>query len=87
MACCSPPRSPHPATLSTTGATRWWSTPRGKVPLYLLIDIEAKPATVTLFSNPSEGQYQSQQTVTLGEKLPLPAPFGITLDTAGLQAS
>jgi Uma2 family endonuclease len=60
---------------------------QGKVPLYLLIDIEAKPATVTLFSNPSEGQYQSQQTVTLGEKLPLPAPFDITLDTAGLQAS
>jgi Uma2 family endonuclease len=53
---------------------------RGKVPLYLLIDA----GTVTLFGDPYEGSYQSKTTVVVGEKLSLPEPFGIDLDTGGL---
>ena len=49
----------------------------GQVPLYLLVDVD----TVTLFSDPDGGSYRSQTTVTIGEKLTLPEPFGIELDT------
>jgi hypothetical protein len=49
----------------------------GQVPLYLLVDVD----TVTLFSDPDGGSYRSQATVTIGEKLTLPEPFGIELDT------
>ena len=52
----------------------------GEVPLYLLVDVD----TVTLFSDPDGGSYRSQTTVTIGEKLTLPEPFGIELDTGGL---
>jgi Uma2 family endonuclease len=53
---------------------------QGRVPLYLLVDFE----TVTLFSEPRDGSYQSEATVAIGEKLELPDPFGIDLDTVGL---
>jgi Uma2 family endonuclease len=53
---------------------------QGEVPLYLLVDVE----TVTLFSDPDGGSYRSRTTVTIGEKLALPNPFGIELDTGGL---
>jgi Uma2 family endonuclease len=52
----------------------------GQVPLYLLVDFE----TVTLFSDPRDGSYRSQATVTIGEPLMLPEPFGIGLDTGAL---
>jgi hypothetical protein len=53
---------------------------QGGVPLYLLVDF----ATVTLFSAPRDGEYQSQTTVAVGGKLPLPEPFSIDLDTGDL---
>jgi Uma2 family endonuclease len=53
---------------------------RGGVPLYLLLDAE----TVTLFADLDDREYRSQTTVTIGEKLALPEPFGIELDTGGL---
>jgi Uma2 family endonuclease len=52
----------------------------GGVPLYLLVDIE----DVTLFSDPVDGKYETEQTVPFGGELALPEPFGIVLDTAGL---
>jgi Uma2 family endonuclease len=57
----------------------------GGVPLYLVIDIAADPETVTLYSSPRDGRYESSTTVRLGEKLPVPEPFSITLDTAAFQ--
>ena len=53
---------------------------RGGVPLYLLVDAE----TVTVFGDLGGGSYRSRSTVTVGEKLTLPEPFGIELDTGGL---
>jgi Uma2 family endonuclease len=57
---------------------------QGRVPLYLLIDQLADPATVTLFSDPAESNYRSYHAVTAGEALWLPEPFGIALDTRRL---
>jgi Uma2 family endonuclease len=58
---------------------------QGRVPLYLLIDDQARPPAVTLFSNPVDGRYLSEQTVPVGGRLALPEPFGVVLDTAELR--
>jgi hypothetical protein len=71
---------------STAGQDRHVKPPiyaRGGVPLYLLVDFE----TVTLFSDPRDGSYRSQATATIGEKLTLPEPFGIGLDTGILNCT
>jgi Uma2 family endonuclease len=57
----------------------------GEVPLYLLVDVEADPRCVTLFSDPAGGAYRSRTEVPLGGRLSLPEPFGMTLDTACLK--
>jgi Uma2 family endonuclease len=57
---------------------------QGRVPLYLLIDQLADPATVTLFSDPTESSYRTCTPVTAGQTLRLPEPFGISLDTRRL---
>jgi hypothetical protein len=36
-------------------------------------------------SDPRSGTYRSRLTVNMGERLPLPEPFGIALDTRGLR--
>lgn len=59
---------------------------QGRVPLYLLIDQLAEPATVTLFSDPAETSYRSCDRATAGQVLRLPEPFGIALDTHRLLA-
>jgi Uma2 family endonuclease len=59
---------------------------QGRMPLYLLVDIEAAQPTVTLFSDPADGKFRSAVSVPLGEELPLPEPFGMILDTASLSA-
>ena len=55
------------------------------VPLYLLIDPVDEPTAITLFSEPSEDGYRTIDRVVAGEKLRLPEPFGLTLDTAPLR--
>lgn len=50
------------------------------VPLYLLVDTVTR--SVTLFSSPHRNVYHGQFTVDFGEKIRLPEPFDITLDTA-----
>jgi Uma2 family endonuclease len=54
------------------------------IPLYLLVDRFTKPVTISLHSEPGEGGYGNVTTVTAGEKLRLPAPFNLTLDTSSL---
>ncbi|MEU3076537.1 Uma2 family endonuclease [Streptomyces laurentii] len=55
----------------------------GGVPLYLLIDRwHAGRPTATLYGEPKNGLYRVLEVVEFGEKLSLPAPFGLTLDTA-----
>jgi Uma2 family endonuclease len=54
------------------------------IPLYLLVDRFTKPVTVSLHSEPGANGYAKVNTVTAGEKLRLPAPFDLTLDTSSL---
>lgn len=54
------------------------------IPLCLLVDRFTKPLTILLHSEPGKGGYEKVTTVTAGEKLPLPAPFDLTLDTSSL---
>ena len=54
------------------------------VPLYLLVDRFTTPTTVSLFSEPGENGYARIGPVNMGEKLQIPAPFDVTLDTASL---
>ncbi len=53
---------------------------RAGIPLYLLVDRDK--STVTLFSEPSAGDYVGNTTVPFGKPLPLPAPFSFDLETA-----
>lgn len=64
------------------GKPRYYA--QGKVPLYLLVDIEATPPSVTLFARPKAGKYQDRVTVEMGQALSLPLPIGVTLDTEAL---
>jgi Uma2 family endonuclease len=54
------------------------------IPLYLLVDRFTKPVTVSLHSEPGPNGYAKVKTVTAGEKLLVPAPFDLTLDTSSL---
>jgi Uma2 family endonuclease len=54
------------------------------VPFYLLVDRFTDPLSVTLYSEPGNEGYTTIITVGIGEKLHLPDPFGITLDTSTL---
>ncbi len=54
------------------------------VPFYLLVDRFTDPLSVTLHSEPGDEGYATITTVGVGEKLHLPDPFGITLDTSAL---
>ena len=53
------------------------------VPLYLLLDPTVSPLTATLHE--LDGlDYDAGITVRAGERLPLPAPFDVTLDIGSL---
>ncbi|MGH3207089.1 MAG: Uma2 family endonuclease [Trebonia sp.] len=54
------------------------------IPLYLLVDRFTKPVTVSLRSAPGANGYARVKTVTAGEKLRIPAPFDLALDTSSL---
>lgn len=54
------------------------------IPLYLLVDRFTKPVTISLHCEPGMDGYAKVATATAGEKLRLPAPFGLTLDTSTL---
>lgn len=56
------------------------------VPFYLLVDRFADPLSVTLHSGPGDKGYATTTRVGAGDKLQLPDPFGITLDTSALPA-
>ncbi|WP_326820337.1 Uma2 family endonuclease [Streptosporangium sp. NBC_01756] len=54
----------------------------GLVPVMLLVDPVAAPATVTVFSDPKGGEYQTVSRVSVGSPLRLPDPVGFTLETS-----
>jgi Uma2 family endonuclease len=54
------------------------------IPVYLLVDPVADPGSVALYSEPGPKGYVRLTTVPIGEKLEIPDPIGLTLDTARL---
>ena len=54
------------------------------IPFYLLVDRFTRPVTISLHSGPGPNGYAKVDTVTAGEKLQIPAPFDLTLDTSAL---
>ncbi len=64
--------------------TKRWGYAHAPVPLYLLIDRwDDNGPTVTLFSDPADGDYRHSERVPFGEPICLPAPFDLELATAG----
>ncbi|MEV0187750.1 Uma2 family endonuclease [Kitasatospora purpeofusca] len=53
------------------------------IPCYLLVD--RGTGTVTLFTQPEDGDYITTTKVEFGKPLDLPAPFSFTLDTGPLR--
>ncbi|MFF3622516.1 Uma2 family endonuclease [Streptomyces sp. NPDC002467] len=51
------------------------------VPVYLVVDMQ--DSEITCFWDPSPHGYRSRTTVSFGEPLPVPAPFGFKIDTTG----
>ncbi|MEU1730038.1 Uma2 family endonuclease [Streptosporangium sp. NPDC020145] len=54
----------------------------GEVPVMVIIDPVATPATVTVLSDPKEGAYLTSTRVAMGSPVHLPEPVGFTLDTS-----
>jgi Uma2 family endonuclease len=54
------------------------------VPFYLLVDRFTDPLSVILHSEPGDQGYAATTMVGIGEKLHIPAPFDIALDTSAL---
>ncbi|MCZ0981015.1 Uma2 family endonuclease [Streptomyces diastatochromogenes] len=72
-----------PSNASTDRITKAAGYAEAGVPLYLLIDRHAPGGpTVTLYGEPKAGVYRVLRAVPFGEEIHLPAPFGLTLDTA-----
>ncbi|BET48068.1 Uma2 family endonuclease [Kitasatospora aureofaciens] len=58
------------------------------VPLYLLIDgLAPGGPTVTLYGEPEDGTYRVLTSVEHGERLTLPDPFGLEIDTGAFPTS
>ncbi len=54
------------------------------VPIYLLIDPHDGDGSTTVYSHPDgKGLYRDEHRAMFGEKLTLPEPLGLELDTTG----
>lgn len=53
---------------------------QGLVPVYLLVDRDR--STVTIFSQPEDGDYIQARRYPFGKEVPLPEPFSFDLDTS-----
>ncbi|WP_304452060.1 Uma2 family endonuclease [Nocardiopsis sp. YSL2] len=67
----------------TDRKNRLWGYAHAPVPLYLLIDAwDENGPSVTLYELPGNGRYNHATTVDFGEKITLPEPFGLDIDTS-----
>ncbi|MEV7005810.1 Uma2 family endonuclease [Streptosporangium sp. NPDC051022] len=53
----------------------------GRIPVMVIIDPVATPATVTVLSDPKDGVYLTSSRVAVGTPVHIPDPVGFTLDT------
>jgi Uma2 family endonuclease len=54
------------------------------IPLYLIID--TRESMIAMFAGPSPRGYLRSEVIAIGDKLDLPEPFALTLDTATMPA-
>ncbi|MGW4423508.1 hypothetical protein [Streptosporangium sp. NPDC004631] len=54
----------------------------GGIPVMVIIDPVATPATVTVLSDPKDGVYLTSTRVAVGTPVHIPDPIGFTLDTS-----
>ncbi|KOX16989.1 restriction endonuclease [Nocardiopsis sp. NRRL B-16309] len=67
----------------TDRKAKLWGYAHGPVPLYLLVDAwDENGPSVTLYELPGNGRYNHATTVDFGEKITLPEPFGLDIDTS-----
>lgn len=53
---------------------------QSEIPLYLVID--PRESMITIFTGPSSRGYRRSEVIVIGDKLDLPEPFNVTLDTS-----
>lgn len=76
------------STVKRDRKTKLWSSAHSMIPVYLLIDPHDGVGSASVHSEPDgEGRYQRHQTVPFGEKLTLPEPFAVDLDTTAFVRS
>ncbi|MGW5875341.1 Uma2 family endonuclease [Nocardiopsis terrae] len=60
-----------------------WGYAHAPIPLYLLVDAwDENGPSVTLYEQPGNGRYNQATTVDFGDKIRLPEPFGLEIDTS-----
>ena len=74
--------SPDKRDLVRDRETKYAAYARAGIPLYLLVDRYVSEGLTTLYSNPSGSAYMDAHTAPFGEKLTLPKPFEVDIDTA-----
>lgn len=74
--------SPHKRDLVRDRETKYAACARAGIPLYLIVDRYDGEGLTTLYSNPSGKEYMDAHKVPFGEKLTLPKPFEVEIDTA-----
>ncbi|MEV6777654.1 Uma2 family endonuclease [Streptomyces syringium] len=72
-----------PSTARRDRGPKIWGFAHSQVPIYLLVDPHDGDGNTTVHTNPDgEGRYRDLHRVAFGEKLHLPEPFGLDLDTS-----
>ncbi|MGH3415084.1 MAG: Uma2 family endonuclease [Actinocrinis sp.] len=74
--------SPRRRDLTRDRKTKYAAYARAGIPLYLMVDRYDGDGFTTLYSNPSGDQYLDAHKVPFGDKLALPEPFDVAIDTA-----
>ncbi|WP_191269114.1 Uma2 family endonuclease [Nocardiopsis terrae] len=60
-----------------------WGYAHAPIPLYLLVDAwDENGPSVTLYEQPGNGRYNQATTADFGDKIRLPEPFGLEIDTS-----
>lgn len=74
--------SPDKRDLIRDRKTKYAAYARAGIPLYLMVDRYDGGGFTILYSNPSGEEYLDAHKVPFGEKLRLPEPFEVEIDTA-----
>lgn len=74
--------SPSKRDLTRDREIKYAAYARAGIPLYVIVDRYDGDGSTRLFSNPTGNRYLDTHEVPFGEKLTLPKPFDLEIDTA-----